>query len=583
MKKKKFNPKDFLAKPKEIFHPDKKETIISRNSVSLLNDDIEQLIQIITTSKTDIADSYENWRNIGFALADEFGENGREYYHQISQHHLSYNSEECNKQYTSCLNSKGHGIKISSLFYLAKKNGVSIQKNTTKPIDSLENQSLPTFPKSLFPQLPDFLKEVTKNASSDEERDILLLGSIISLGATIPNIYGLYDNSKVYPNLFLFITAQAAAGKGKLILCKNLVKPIHLEKRNEAAELKHQYDIEIREYNIQKKKNPDIEKPNKPPEKMLFIPANNSATGAFQLLSDNEGYGLIFETEGDTLALTFSSDYGNYSDGLRKAFHHEPISYYRRTDREYVDIEKPRISAILSATPNQISTLIPDAENGLFSRFVFYFMNTKVEWKNVFSNSIPNGLESHFNELGLTFKAFYDILKSKPEIQFNFTKDQENQFNVFFEQIQKEHTSILGLDYIATIRRLGLIAFRMAMIISTLRIMDKDKIPKSIICNQQDFNTTIEIIKILLHHSSKVFKELPGSRFSRNNIKRDQLFLSKLPSQFNRAKYIKVALALNIPSKSAEGYITKFIKTGQLNRIAHDNYTKDSLPNKDSP
>src|SRR6185369_8710364 len=103
---------------------------------------------------------------------------------------------------------------------------------------------------------------------------------------------------------------------------------------------KAQYEIEMREYNLQKMKDFNIEKAKKPADKMLIIPANNSTTGVFQLLFENEGRGLLFETEGDTMAQAFKSDYGNYSDGFRKAFHHETISYYRRTDREYVDIER---------------------------------------------------------------------------------------------------------------------------------------------------------------------------------------------------------------------------------------------------
>ena len=55
---------------------------------------------------------------------------------------------------------------------------------------------------------------------------------------------------------------------------------------------------------------------------MLIIPANNSSTGLFLNLNDNQGVGLLFETEGDTLAQTFKSEHGNYSDGFRKAFHH---------------------------------------------------------------------------------------------------------------------------------------------------------------------------------------------------------------------------------------------------------------------
>ncbi|HAH23070.1 MAG TPA: DNA primase, partial [Prolixibacteraceae bacterium] len=85
----------------------------------------------------------------------------------------------------------------------------------------------------------------------------------------------------------------------------------------------------------------------------------------------------IFETEGDTLAQAFKSDYGNYSDGFRKAFHHETISYYRRTDREFVEIDNPCLSTVLSSTPKQVAILIPNAENGMLSRFIFYHMNIK--------------------------------------------------------------------------------------------------------------------------------------------------------------------------------------------------------------
>ena len=40
-------------------------------------------------------------------------------------------------------------------------------------------------------------------------------------------------------------------------------------------------------YNINKGKDENLEKPGKPPERMLFIPANNSVTGVYQLISDN--------------------------------------------------------------------------------------------------------------------------------------------------------------------------------------------------------------------------------------------------------------------------------------------------------
>jgi hypothetical protein len=114
-----------------------------------------------------------------------------------------------------------------------------------------------------------------------------------------------------------------------------LVEPIHRQLRELNKLELDEYKRKQAEY-ATNKKNPDLEQPQEPPLRVLFVPANSSATAVFQILNDNAGVGLMFETEGDTLAQTFKSEHGNYSDGFRNAFQHEKISYLRRKDREYV-------------------------------------------------------------------------------------------------------------------------------------------------------------------------------------------------------------------------------------------------------
>ena len=80
--------------------------------------------------------------------------------------------------------------------------------------------------------LPDFLQCIVQVAASKEERDILLLGSIVTLSSCLPKLVD-YDDKKVNANLFLFITAQASAGKGRLIHCRQLVNPIHKAMREQ--------------------------------------------------------------------------------------------------------------------------------------------------------------------------------------------------------------------------------------------------------------------------------------------------------------------------------------------------------------
>ncbi|MDP2541809.1 DNA primase [Tenacibaculum discolor] len=569
-----FNPKDWLAVPEQKEVPKKP---INNNPTTIVVNDIETYINALEQSGIDITDTYEKWRDIGFAISEEYGEAGRDYYHRISKNYSGYDYKECDEQYNKCLQAKGHGISIATLYHHLHQVGIK-PKHQQQVVEVLqqpeeEKQPLPTIPTTVYNNIPTFLQQVVQPSSSNEERDILLLGALTAFSACFPKLFGVYDQRKVFSNLYLFVTAPASAGKGRLNQIKNLVNPVHKQQREQSKILKQQHQVEMATYNMNKGKSETMEKPSKPPERMLFIPANNSVTGVYQLISDNEGRGLIFETEGDTLAQAFKSDYGNYSDGFRKAFHHETISYYRRTDREYVDIERPCLSTVLSGTPKQIQALVPSAENGLFSRFMFYYMNIKPTWKNVFQTDTTNGLDEYYDQLGKEFFGLYKTLKNNPDIEVRLTTEQQQKFNVFFEKLQTKYLNLQPDDYIATVRRLGLIAFRIIMLFSVFRIMEDGDVNQVRYCEDIDFENTLEMISVLVKHSSKVFNDLPIEQKEVKRANRKERFLEALPYQFSRQDYLNIADKNKIPHKTAEGYITKFVDVGLIHREAHNNYT----------
>jgi hypothetical protein len=590
--KKKFNPTDWSAPPLQstsFLTP-------SPSLLSLSSPDIEEITKRIEAAATDIAPTYSDWRDLGFALADALGEVGRPYYHRLSRFYPTYSQAETDKQFTACLKAHGHGITIKTLYHLAKQAGIEIAnfknnpKNPKNPknhssdigeiedLEEMEEKPLPTIPETIYQNLPNFLQWATTKATAPEDRDLLLLGSLAAISPCLPNIFGIYDERKVYPNLFLFVTAQASAGKGRLTLCRKLVEPIHRALREQNKAEHEEYKRKQTEYAATKDKS-EMERPQEPPLRALFIPANSSATALFQILNDNNGIGLMFETEGDTLAQTFKSEHGNYSDGFRKAFHHEKISYLRRKDREYVELETPRLSALLSGTPKQVSALVPNAENGLFSRFIFYYMNILPVWKNVFAGSIAHTLDDYFRELGNQFYDFYKTLQQQSEIRFCLTEQQQKQFNDYFSQAQNQYLYLCGTDYIATVRRLALISFRIAMILTTLRIMDGSGsqisyLKSQIQCSNADFITALEMVKILIQHAAKVYEALPIQIETPKQPNQKQLFLEALPPEFSRQDYIVIAKHLNIPDKTAEKHISKFVQSGLINHFAHGKYKK---------
>ena len=453
------------------------------------------------------------------------------------------------------------------------------KQKATDQEETKPEEQMPTLPDAVFDTIPEFLKHITEVATTKEERDILLLGSLVTLSVAFPKLIGKYGDNPVNTNLFIFISAKASAGKGILIHCRKLVEPIHLALRNQAKIMKQQLEVDMQEYNANKGKDANTEKPQKPPQKMLFIPANNSATGFLEILGDSDKRGLIFETEGDTLAKAFKSDYGDFSDGFRNAFQHEPISYYRRTDKEYVEIDRPCLSALLSGTPKQITTLIPNAENGLFSRFMFYVMNMKLIWKDVFASKTENGLDVHFEKLGNEFFSLYQTLQANPDVHFSLTQSQQLQFNQFFEKMQTLYVNIQEEEIISSVRRLGLIAFRIMMIFSALRIMEDGEITTNLYCNDTDFQNTLDMITILVKHSSYVYSQIAQETYKPKPKHKKEQFLENLPYHFNRQTYVATALSLGITDKSAQRYIKEFKDADIIQYDGHDQYTNPNAKN----
>lgn len=601
MSKKTFNPAKW--QPAEPI----KQTALPAKSLSFGEvggaSDIDTITQRIESTATDIAPNYADWRDLGFALADALGENGRTYYHRLSKFYPHYNQTETDKQFDNCIKSHGHGITVKTFFHLARQAGIEISnqklskypniqngnmdkvtkskpaslQNISEEITSFSDEEIdltPTFPENIYSNLPFFLQRVTAKAISPEDKDLLLLGSLVVLSACLPNVFGNYDERRVYPNLFLFLTASASAGKGRLTLCRKLVYPIHKALRERYKILYDTYKQEKAMNSSTKKDQITTAELQEPPMLALLMPANSSATAFFQILNDNNGVGLMFETEGDTLAQTFKSEHGNFSDGFRKAFHHETISYLRRKDREFVELENPRLSALLSGTPKQVSALIPNAENGLFSRFIFYYMNIKPVWKDVFANPGDQTLDNYFKGLGEHFYEFYRYLNTQSEMRFCLTVTQQIAFNEHFSQAQLQFLALYGDDYIATVRRLGLITFRISMIMTVLRLMEDQHFTTPLICCDADFNTALEMVKILVQHAAKVFEALPVNPVPQATSNPKLALLQALPSQFERAKYIEVAAQLQIPESTADKQIARFCKAGLLVRQAHGNYLK---------
>lgn len=66
---------------------------------------IDSYIAHLRPNKIDITERYKDWIDLGYAIASELGEEGRERFHLISDAYPKYDRSECEKQYNSILHS----------------------------------------------------------------------------------------------------------------------------------------------------------------------------------------------------------------------------------------------------------------------------------------------------------------------------------------------------------------------------------------------------------------------------------------------------------------------------------------------
>lgn len=368
-------------------------------------------------------------------------------------------------------------------------------------LNEITTETKRTFSDSIFDQMPAIFSEGLNVMTDQTEKSVFLMGALGVISGMLPNVYGQYDGHKVSPNLYIYVLGPYGSGKGALRYARKLGESIHREKtakRNARPDNK-----------IDSKLNIAL-------QQLHFIPANNSKTGFFELLNINNGSGTLFESEGDTLADAIRQDYGNFSDGLRKAYHHEVISYYRRTNSEYVEIDKPCLSVILSSTFDQLKPLIPTPENGLFSRFCFFLVPPDTQFKNVFSLGKKN-YESTFDRIGNKLKRVYLELESRSEeLIFEFTAEQQSLFLTYFQKLKTDlqANELHALD--GLVNRMGLQFFRIAMILCSLRHIEEGGQDRTLVCNEKDFQLSMQIVEVLKNNALDLYRRLPQPKDSEN-------------------------------------------------------------------
>lgn len=548
---------------------------------------------------------------LAFAIANDCGEAGREGFIALCSLSVKFNREKAERLFSNSLKKGDHRIHLGTAFHLAELAGVRLEPpsrprdthasnasnaNNAAPVShtracdnnveiEIEEQVDPFTHLPFFPEgheWPRMLRQIMAFGQSREQRDVLLLGGLTTLGASLAQtLRFLYGGKWFFSSLQTFVVAPPASGKGVLAWTRMLVQPIHDEIRATVAEEMKRYKKEMTSFNSLGREKAKAEEPEMPLNRMFIFSGNNTGTGILQNIIDSGGVGIICETEADMVSNSIASDYGHWSEVIRCSFDHDPLSYNRRTDREYRELRHSHLSVLISGTPGQVKPLIPSSENGLFSRQMFYYMPRVLHWINQFSlQRTDTSLE--FQKLGKDWIAHLREIQKLGVISLRLTDAQIVSFNEVFQTLFERSRKGTGNEMNSSVVRMAINIGRILSIVALLRITGEceeagdfaaslrksprltpdpqtcsDNIKDGIITRwdlsiqEDDFQAVLSLAEPMYLHAVHILSFLPANEVkNRGMADQERLFIT-LDTGFTYQSLLEEAEKLKIPKNTA--------------------------------
>lgn len=421
----------------------------------------------------------------------------------------------------------------------------------------------------LLDDLPPLLKAGAKELRNEREQLLFIKSTLAVLSGVMTGIKGVYGQRECYSNLFFIALAHAASGKGAMMYAKELVMGIHNKILKESRETLNLYN------RTKARKGSSNHVQPRPPFKVAIVPGNCSSSKLMQHLIDNFPYTpqIIIESEIDTISTANASEWGNYTDILRKAFHNEAVTLSRKgNDSEFLEVATPKLAVILSGTMGQIFKLINNNEDGLFSRFLVMKFEGDSKWNDVGPCLGCKNLTAFFKGQSEEYIKLWEFV-SQQEIVVELTTIQWQTINSYCDaknvEIQEDH----GPAASSLIKRHGLMLFKLCMVLTGMRAYEEKITSGTMICRQSDFDTAFYLVDQSIDSALEIFHLLPSVRSPKLDDTKDRLF-QLLPQKFQRKNAIQLGAIEKVSERSTDRWLQQLIQDNKLSQPAMGEYIK---------
>ena len=448
-------------------------------------------------------------------------------------------------------------------------------------------RNVPCLPDDLFDHLPDFLKRGLLSVRNKRERDILLLSMITNISGCLPGVRMNYGGMVYSADLYLLALAGSGRGKGVMQLASILPSAIqaYYDELNKQDARKYKQDL--LKWNLeerlaaQEKRIPDLDKcPEELVPRILKVAPNISKSQLILALEAGGPIGVVMNaSELDMVSSAMRQEYGKHDDVMRAIYQHEEVASFFKTDHRLIVVEDPHMALCVSGTPAQLSQFISSLENGMYSRVSFYIGQAPWKYKSADPGKNRLDMRAYFKDLSQELLRMFIFLSQSPtEVLFTPEQWEEHtaRFRTYLREVVAEDDDSPG----GIVLRHGLMAARIAMVLTALRKCEPQWNTLAWTCSDEDFHTAMQIVEVLLEHSLLLSTSMEGPFRKVKTLSpffRLRPVLKKLPEIFSYSELLRTANDEGVATTSVKRYLSRLLDS-QIIEKEDGKYRKTGHP-----
>lgn len=591
-----YDPDCYFNKDSEIIKIDKNILTIKKEeniflaeeekyeeATSELKEECDYLINVVRKYNLAVAQEYNNW----FYFANLFlkiytAKEAILRFHIISKICDNYDETAVDKKLKTIINNPKKGDTTILAFYkllsdfdyklnrdFVRKEIENHKLSLLSDDDYKENDTLKKTPTinddKVYNYLPNLLKDMCSNFTDPREKDIFLTSELTALSTLFENNIGVYFGDETIPNIYSYIIAPAASSKS---IAKYSIDTLH-----------DVYKLFQEEYQLKLQSCEDEISQKNVKEKTLFLSEDSSSRALFDQLYINNGSGLLFLSEADTLVNNQKNEWGDITVLLRKGIHNEKSDLARKG--ETLKIDKIKMSVILTGTFSSAVNFI-NSENGTLSRFLYYTFDRDFYFKN--PAIIPNR-NKIFKKYAPTIRDMFEYYRdNNTTIEWEDPERQGDIFEKFFNKKYNKIKMMFDNDIESIITRYGILTFKIASLLQFInefenRDIFKKKLEK-IYLSDKYIKVALNLMSVYFKHAEIIFNNVNDkSKVEVKENKNEKIvnYILNIKETFKADKIKDFAKLNNISEVTVKRILSLMVKDLQLIKIDKMHYKVKNL------